>query len=270
MRVEDIDPPRAQPGASDAILRELERFGLEWDGPVSYQSASRPQHDHALEQLNAQGAIYKCGCSRRDLDRASSSSLGPIYPGTCREGTRAKITALRVRTTNEVLTFDDLIQGRQQHQLERESGDFVVLRKDHLIAYQLAVVVDDYLQGVTEVVRGIDLMDSTPRQIWLQQLLGYTTPVYAHIPIAVDAKRRKLSKSQGAPPVAGMRAVAVLFAALKFLGQEPPPALQGVNSTELLAWAIDAWDIERLRGQTQRLVPENLNQLPKSGTGENP
>jgi len=270
VRVEDIDPPRAKPGASDAILRELERFGLEWDGPVSYQSGSRLQHDRALEQLAAQGATYECGCSRRDLEVKSSSSLGPIYPGTCREGTRARVTALRVRTDNRLLTFDDLIQGKQQHHLERESGDFVVLRKDRLIAYQLAVVVDDHLQGVTEVVRGIDLMDSTPRQIWLQQLLGYETPVYAHIPIAVDDNGRKLSKSHGAPPVAEMHAVAVLFAALQFLDQEPPPALRHASLNALLDWAIDAWNIDRLRGKTERLTSENLYHMPKSGAVKKP
>ncbi|MGI9200318.1 MAG: tRNA glutamyl-Q(34) synthetase GluQRS, partial [Woeseiaceae bacterium] len=147
VRVEDIDPPREQDGATDLILKALERYGFEWDGHVSYQSQSRAHHDNALNHLLQSGAAYPCGCSRRDLEAAPVSALGSIYPGTCRSGTNATETAIRVRTTNESVYFSDALQGEQVHHLERESGDFVVLRKDGLIAYQLAVVVDDHLQG---------------------------------------------------------------------------------------------------------------------------
>jgi glutamyl-Q tRNA(Asp) synthetase len=195
---------------------------------------------------------------------------GPVYPGTCRNGTSATDTALRVRTDNTEIRFDDLIQGEQSHHLESEAGDFVVLRKDKLIAYQLAVVVDDQLQGITEVVRGLDLMESTPRQIWLQRLLGYTTPAYAHIPIAVDASGHKLSKTQGAAGVTIENASNTLHSAMAFLGQKPPPSMRGAPLKEIWDWAFDAWDISVLRGTTQRTWSEKLDQTPNSEGRKNP
>jgi glutamyl-Q tRNA(Asp) synthetase len=264
VRVEDIDPPREQPGASQSILATLEAFGFSWDGDVSYQSNSQDSHQIAIEQLLAAGHAYKCGCSRRDLANSPAGASGPIYPGTCRNGTAATETALRVRTDNTDIRFVDRIQGEQLHQLENEAGDFVILRKDGLVAYQLAVVVDDHLQGITDVVRGLDLMESTPRQIWLQRLLGYDTPDYAHIPIATDEAGYKLSKSHGAAAVATENPAGTLHTALAFLGQDPPSGLRNARLTDIWDWAASAWDISRLRGVRQRAISGNLDQLRNS------
>ena len=203
VRIEDIDPPREQPDSVTQILRALEAYGFEWDGEVSLQSANREAQDAAAESLLNQGLAYRCGCSRRDLQSERQGKLGTIYPGNCRAGFGGDEYAIRVRVDDEPVVFEDRLQGPQSQSLESESGDFIIVRRDGLIAYQLAVVVDDSLQGITEVVRGIDLMDSTPRQIWLQRLLGLSTPAYMHIPVAVNAAGQKLSKSTGA---AGIRA----------------------------------------------------------------
>ncbi|MGI9220942.1 MAG: tRNA glutamyl-Q(34) synthetase GluQRS [Woeseiaceae bacterium] len=264
MRIEDIDPPRAQAGAVDLILKALDAYGFEWDGAVSYQSDSRTAHTEALRALTQQGLAYPCGCSRRDLDNALVGTLGTIYPGTCRDGTEAAETALRVRTNNEPIEFEDLLQGHQEQYLERESGDFVILRKDGLVAYQLAVVVDDHLQGITDVVRGIDLMDSTARQIWLQQLLGYRTPSYAHILVATNKSHQKLSKSHGAIAVPIDNPATTLHAAFETLHQHPPEALKKSSTSDIWAWAHEHWEISRIEGQEQQFAPEDLYQLSNS------
>ena len=251
LRVEDIDPPREQPGATKEILEALEAYGFDWDGPVSYQSASRDQHDAALHSLLDRQFAYPCGCSRRDLTGAPQSSLGTIYPGTCRNGTDADETAIRVLTNDTAVTFKDGLQGQQSQHLETESGDFVVLRKDGLIAYQLAVVVDDHLQGITDIVRGIDLMDSTPRQIWLQQLLGYATPNYVHMPVATNKRGQKLSKSFGAGGILLDQVPATLHAALDTLGQKPPADLVTSSLENIWVWAQDHWNIDVLQGKTE-------------------
>jgi len=256
LRVEDIDPPREQPGATQQILQALETYGFEWDGPVTYQSASRRSHDEALASLLDRGLAYRCGCSRRDF--------GAIYPGTCRTGSEAAETAIRVRTTNAVLTFVDRLQGSQSQRLESESGDFVILRKDGLIAYQLAVVVDDYLQDITDIVRGIDLMDSTQRQIWLQQLLDYATPNYVHIPVATNEHAQKLSKSYGAGGILLDQASETLYSALQTLGQNPPEELATAALGDAWKWAHENWNIDVLQGQTMRPVANNLYQPGKS------
>ena len=198
LRIEDIDPPREQAGAADAIIAALDAFGFEWDGPVLFQSRSHAEHLAALDALAAQNMTYRCGCSRKDLAGAPTGPLGVIYPGTCRSGSSAEEYAIRVCVDAETVEFDDRLQGRQVQSLAAESGDFIVRRRDRLIAYHLAVVVDDHLHGVTDIVRGIDLMDSTPRQIFLQQHLGYRVPTYAHIPVAVHPDGDKLSKLTGA------------------------------------------------------------------------
>ncbi len=251
LRIEDIDPPREQPGATTRILAALEAYGFEWDGPTSFQSASRDAHDAAIERLLMGKLAYPCGCSRRDLACAPHGSLGVIYPGTCRDGCDSDETALRVRTNNEAMTFVDGLQGSQSQRLESESGDFIVLRRDGLIAYQLAVVVDDDLQGVTDIVRGIDLMDSTPRQIWLQQLLGFATPNYLHIPVAVNADGQKLSKNTGADGLPVDDVETTLVEALQALGQEPPADLDKSGLPEIWQWAGEHWDIAVLKRQEQ-------------------
>ena len=251
LRVEDIDPPREQPGATDDILRVLENYGFEWDGPISYQSTSQDAHVDAIQSLKDAGKAYPCGCSRRDLAAVPRGPLGVIYPGTCRNGCVASDFALRVLTDDIPVGFDDQLQGSQVQRLESESGDFIILRRDGLIAYQLAVVVDDNLQGITHVLRGVDLMDSTPRQVWLQQLLGYSTPEYCHIPVAINERGQKLSKSHGAKGVAIDQAETNLVSALEMLGQRPPRDLRSAPLSEVWQWAQEHWDVNVLVGQTE-------------------
>ena len=248
LRVEDIDPPREQAGASDEILTALEAHGFEWDGPVTWQSDSRAAHEDAIQSLLDAGLAYRCGCSRRDLADAPRGPLGIIYPGHCRDGCNADEYALRVRTEQTPVQFADRLQGPQSQTLESESGDFIILRRDRLIAYQLAVVVDDHLQGITDVVRGVDLLDSTPRQIWLQQLLGYTTPGYCHLPVAINEQGQKLSKSHGAPGVLIDTAGRNLWNALSLLRQAPPAELRSAPNASIWQWALEHWDIGALVG----------------------
>jgi glutamyl-Q tRNA(Asp) synthetase len=250
VRIEDIDPPREQAGATQEILAALECYGFEWDGPIVYQSASDKQHHEAIDALFEKDLAYRCECSRKDLADVPRGPLGLIYPGTCRSGSDADETATRVRTSDEPVAFDDGLQGPQSLRLESESGDFVILRRDGLVAYQLAVALDDALQGVTEIVRGIDLMDSTPRQIWLQQCLGLDTPRYQHIPVAVHPDGNKLSKLTGAEGISKTAVEPVLIAALDALGQQPPLELKDAARAEIWAWADQHWQIDVLRGLT--------------------
>ena len=254
LRVEDIDPPRAQPGATDLILSALESYEFEWDGAVSFQSASHDSHEAAVQNLLKSEDAYHCGCSRRDLSSAETGPLGTIYPGTCRAGCGTEEFAIRVRTNDDALSFDDGLQGRQSQCLESESGDFIIKRRDGLIAYQLAVVVDDFEQGITEVVRGIDLMDSTPRQLWLQQLLGFPSPSYLHMPVAIFPNGQKLSKNTGAPGIPTDRTSETLVAALQALGQQPPDQLERATLGQIWAWAQDNWHLGPMEQETQILV----------------
>jgi glutamyl-Q tRNA(Asp) synthetase len=224
VRMEDLDRPRCAPGAAQAILDTLGRLGLDWDGDVVYQSSRLDRYQHALERL--EDHTYRCGCSRREI---ADSSLGlakdgaPIYPGTCRDGSSRAWRTLRVRTSSEEIRFHDRVQGVQAQVLQRDVGDFVLFRADGVFAYQLAVTVDDAEQGITDVVRGADLLDSTTRQIYLQKLLGAPTPRYLHVPVAVDADGEKLSKQTGAPPIDA--SFAAIRAALRFLGQPEASSL---------------------------------------------
>ena len=249
--MEDIDPPREQPGASDEILSALDRYGFEWDGPVTFQSTSRESHDAAIQILLEAGMAYRCGCSRRDLADVARSPLGIIYPGTCRSGCHSSEYAIRVQTDNDPIHFDDQLQGTQSQALESESGDFIVQRRDGLIAYQLAVVVDDHLQRVTDIVRGIDLMGSTPRQIWLQKLLGYSQPTYSHVLVAINDQGQKLSKSHGAKGVDLDQAGANLITTLEMLGQRPPPELASASITSIWDWAKEHWDHGAVVGKSE-------------------
>lgn len=266
VRIDDIDPPREQPDAAGRILEALDAYGFRRDSDIIYQSNSHEAHRAALEQLIASGVAYPCGCSRRDLRDEVSGPLGQVYPGTCRNGTTAAETAMRVRTNDDPVSFDDRLQGCQALQLESESGDFIIFRRDGRVAYQLAVVVDDHAAGVTDIVRGIDLMASTPRQIWLQRLLGYRTPTYAHIPVAVHPNGDKLSKLTGARGLPLDRPGEVLVAALRTLRQSPPESLADATIDEIWAWAHTHWDIDRLRGSTSvpgiRFVPESPQKPP--------
>jgi glutamyl-Q tRNA(Asp) synthetase len=222
VRIEDLDQPRSVPGAADDILRALERLGLGWDGEVLYQSRRTAHYQEALQQLGSR--TFWCGCTRREI---ADSSLGlatdgaAIYPGTCRGGLAPgkKRRALRVVVDDAPVEFTDRLQGRRSQVLSRDVGDFVLYRADGQFAYQLAVVVDDAAQGVTDVVRGADLLDSTARQIFLQRLLGLSTPRYLHVPVAVTAAGEKLSKQSGAAAVDLSRPERELARALAFLGQ---------------------------------------------------
>jgi len=249
VRMEDIDPPREAPGAAADILRTLERLGLHWDGEVMYQSTRAGAYNDAVDILRRASAVYGCGCSRREIADSSLPGIeGPVYPGTCRAGIepgRAE-RALRVRTDDAVLAFDDRWQGRVECTLARDIGDFVVRRADGLIAYQLAVVVDDAAQGITDVVRGADLLYSTPRQLHLQRLLGLPVPRYAHFPVAVDANGEKLSKQTGAATIADVPALPLLRRALAFLGQDAPAELEQGGIGELWRFAIARWDDRRV------------------------
>ncbi|MFW5452860.1 tRNA glutamyl-Q(34) synthetase GluQRS [Thioalkalivibrio sulfidiphilus] len=234
LRIEDLDPPREVPGAADAILRTLEAFGLSWDGPVLYQSSRLETYWAALDELRAAGHAYDCGCTRREIAEAGQPGLdGPVYPGTCRAGLPPGKAprAVRLRTEAGEITFTDRMQGPIRQDVAREVGDFVIRRADGYFAYQLAVVVDDAFQGITHVVRGADLLDSTPRQILLQRLLGLPTPAYLHHRLVLTPEGEKLSKQTHAPAVDDTNPVPTLIRALEFLG-EPVPRPADVRSPE--------------------------------------
>lgn len=249
VRMEDLDPPRVVSGAADDILRVLEACGMQWDAPVAYQSARSDAYHAALHRLRQAGRVYPCGCSRREIaDSAVAGPEGPVYPGTCRGGVARSRTARaqRLDTSGAMVEFDDALQGRISCRLDREYGDFVLYRADGVYAYQLAVVVDDAEQGITDVVRGADLLGSTPRQIYLQPLLGLAQPRYAHLPVAMNERGEKLSKQTFAAPVDAARPLPALVAALSFLGQQPPRRLVRGTVAELWRWAIENWDLGRV------------------------
>lgn len=249
LRIEDVDTERNVPGAEDAILLALAAFGFEWDGPVLRQTDRLDAYADALDTLRNSGHVYGCACSRSVIERAALALQlppavdgGVVYPGTCRAGLREGTTARawRLRVPEAVIGFDDELQGRIEQHLEREVGDFVLKRADGPYAYQLAVVVDDAFQGVTHVVRGADLLDSTPRQIWLQQCLGVPTPVYRHLPVVLNAAGEKLSKQTRAPALDLTRPASQLAAALRFLGWQVPAEGARWPVSELWAWAFAA------------------------------
>ncbi len=267
VRIEDLDQPRCIPGAADDILRTLESFCLRWDGKVMYQDSRAAAYEAALQQLQDAGMVYRCACTRREIaDSALHGLDGQIYPGTCRHGIPAgkEGRAWRVRTDrisapgwwtwDGSVAFDDALQGRIVQHLEREIGDFVIKRADGLFSYQLAVVVDDTHQGITHVVRGADLLASTPRQIFLQRLLGMHTPHYMHIPVAVNEAGEKLSKQTLAEPVRQGDAE-MLWRVLFVLRQNPPQGLRGETVENVLQWAIANWYPEALKG-IRTLAPQ--------------
>lgn len=246
VRMEDLDSPRVAAGAADDILRTLAAFGLQGDGPVAFQSARYHAYHCALHRLRESRRVYPCACSRREIaDSAVAGTEGPVYPGTCRSGIAAGKTAraLRLDTRGTVIAFEDALQGEIACELEQESGDFVLYRADGTYAYQLAVAVDDAEQGITDVVRGADLLASTPRQIYIQELLGLPRPRYVHLPVAVNAQGEKLSKQTLAQPVDRATPLPALVAALSFLGQNPPRALAQATVGELWSWALENWDL---------------------------
>lgn len=241
LRIDDIDTPRVRSGADRQIINSLEILGLEWDGDIVYQSERPDRYEQALAQLSHRGMLYRCWCPRR-------VTKGKPYPGTCRE--RAEIAgkpyALRVKIPeHEPVIFTDAIQGRLVGRLNELTGDFILRRSDGLIAYNLAVVTDDAAQGITHIVRGADLLDTTFNQVFLQSVLNLPVPVYAHHPLAVDQRGKKISKQDGATDVlAGVSPEEVLFRTLHFLGQGPDPKLAQAGKRDILDWAVANWKID--------------------------
>jgi glutamyl-Q tRNA(Asp) synthetase len=254
VRMEDLDPPREVPGAADAILRTLAAYDFHWDGPVLYQSQRAEAYHEAIARLRRAGLAYDCGCTRKEIRAvAAAAGAGGVYPGTCRGGLPPGKSprAVRLRTYPECIDFADAVQGRSGQVLASEVGDFVVRRADGLFAYQLAVVVDDAAQGVTHVVRGADLLDSTPRQIYLLRCLGLAVPRYTHIPVAASPEGLKLSKQTQAPPLPDDDPVPALVRALAFLGQPLPPRAERMSLAAFWEWAMEVWDPARIPAQPQ-------------------
>ncbi|MBC8017089.1 MAG: tRNA glutamyl-Q(34) synthetase GluQRS [Verrucomicrobia bacterium] len=256
LRMDDLDTPRQVAGMADDILRTMEDFGLEWDGEISWQSRHRDAYRQAFELLQQQGLIYPCGCSRKEIAQAASAPHPDddtiTYPGTCRTGLRpgAQVRSWRVRVTDDELCFDDSRRGRICQNLRQSCGDFALRRGDGEFAYQMAVVVDDALTGVNQVVRGDDLLQSTPRQIFLHRLLGLPQPAYCHLPLVSGPGGEKLSKrdnlvSHHLGTFSG-REGALLLAVLRFLGQMPPQGLAGAGCAEILQWGILYFDVARV------------------------
>jgi len=235
LRIEDIDPPREIAGSASRITQDLARLGLIADGPVLYQSKRLDAYNNAINRLLENGLAYRCACSRKDLPESG------VYPGTCRNGIKdgKEPRSVRFHTDSGVCVFTDKLQGRISESPVDISGDFIIRRADGLIAYQLAVVVDDDFQGVTQVVRGADLLDSTSRQICLQKALGLKSPDYMHLPVVISRDGRKLSKQLHADPVKHQDPAYALAQALKFLGQNPPADL---SLKGLWDWAFEHWN----------------------------
>ncbi len=246
LRMEDIDPPRIQPGAASAILRSLEAHGFTWDEAIVWQSQRQAAYAEALARLRQTERVYACTCSRKDISRnARLGADGPVYPGTCRRHQhQSPHAAFRFFAPNAPIAFTDRLQGRVVCDLGRDLGDFVLRRADGVYSYQLAVVVDDAAQGITHIVRGSDLLVSTPRQIALQKALGLTTPTYLHLPVLLDAAGDKLSKQTLAAPLNNADPLPALLMAMRFLGQSDshPPA----TLSEFWPWATARWSPHRL------------------------
>ena len=247
LRIEDVDTTRRVAGADDTMLRTLDKFGFEWDAEVIWQSKRSAVYEQALEQLIAAELVFPCTCSRKLLAQTAVEQSG-IYPGTCRAQALPfpHEHAIRVRVPDISIGFKDAIFGEYQQSLASECGDFVIKRRDSLFAYQLAVVVDDAEQGVTEIVRGADLLDSTPRQIFLQQCLDYAQPDYLHLPLILDQEGHKLSKSAGAAELDSARPSNSIYAALKHLGQQPPAELAQAGIVDIWQWAVENWNIHQI------------------------
>ena len=276
LRMEDLDPPRVVPGAADEILFALESLGLHWDGEVVWQSRRSAAYAAAMDSLRVRGLIFDCACTRREIQLHRSligeegpppgkegpafAEEGPVYPGTCRFGLPAgrKPRTLRIRVPEEQVCFTDGVFGSLGQLLSRDVGDFVLRRADGLFAYQLAVVVDDAESGVNQVVRGADLLSSTPRQIFLNANLGAAVQEYIHLPLVVDENGKKLSKQQGAAGIDySGNAGGLMSEALSFLGQDLPAELLGAPPGEQLLWAIHDFDLKKISASSSSLSVNN-------------
>jgi glutamyl-Q tRNA(Asp) synthetase len=261
LRMEDVDTPRVVAGAADAILRTLEAYGFEWDGEVMYQSRRGEAYQAALERLQAQGLVYACRCSRKQLGETAKRGIdGLVYSGVCRNRPPfPEPAALRLIAPARRIAFVDAWQGRVACNLQAESGDFVLKRADGVYAYQLAVVVDDAEQGITDIVRGADLMTSTPRQIAVQHYLGLPTPRYLHLPVVLDAAGDKLSKQTLAAPIDDKRPLPALLAALGFLGVGEVRSVGSLD--EFWAQARERWPSAGLPLRGRRPFHETTSEI---------
>ena len=251
VRMEDLDQAREMPGSANSILRTLEVFGFTWDGEVIRQSRRSDAYKAAIEQLQQDGVAYPCSCSRKEM--AASGQIGEggvIYSGSCRDRVRSRhdINALRLRIDAGSIEMEDSVRGHYSQNLQQEVGDFVIRRADGLHAYQLAVVVDDAWQQITHVVRGADLLFSTPRQIYLQQRLAFARPCYAHLPLVLDSGGNKLSKQSASTPVEMNDPLPALLSALKHLGQKMPTE-RPATVAEFWDWAITHWRLRHVPGR---------------------
>jgi glutamyl-Q tRNA(Asp) synthetase len=246
LRIEDLDRPREVAGSADGILHTLEQFGFEWDGAVTRQYDRAERYEEALSSLHAQQRIFACRCSRAQLHAQFEDELR--YPGTCRtrqlgQGTSA---AIRVRVDSEHVLFTDRIQGTYRQNVAQAVGDFILKRRDQIYAYVLAVTVDDAAQGVTHIVRGADLLDNTPRQIYLQRLLGLSEPSYAHVPVLTEADGGKLAKSRRSVRLSADAPLPQLCSVFSLLGMAPPPSLASATIAAAWDWAIAQWSLDKV------------------------
>jgi len=249
LRIDDLDPPRVAPGAVESILRCLEALGFQWDGAIVYQSRRMPAYHAALHQLRALGAVYPCACSRKEIaDSALAATESKIYPGSCREGLPSgrRARALRLKVAGIRVEFEDGLLGPQLRDFGREFGDFVLYRADGVYAFHLAAAVDDAEYGMTDIVRGADLLESSARQLGLMALLGHRAPRYMHLPVAVDRSGEKLSKQTKAVPVDPARPLSVLQAVLRFLNQSSEAQSERMTVDEFWQHAILRWDLARV------------------------
>lgn len=267
LRIDDLDGPRVQPGATDAILRCLERYGFRWDGPVIYQSQRLQAYHAALHRLLQRGHAYPCACSRSDIARTSTLGMeGPIYAGSCRAGmpAAARARSYRLRCEAAQVELEDAVQGRQHMDIGQRLGDFVLYRFDGVYSFHLASAVDDAAFGMTDIVRGSDLLPSSLRQSHLLALLGAPPPRYTHLPIAVDLLGEKLSKQTHALALDMADPRAMLMQAMAFLGQSPPAAMAQASLDSFWRWAFANWRLEDVPKQLQR-GGSSFTHAPRSG-----
>lgn len=252
VRIDDVDIGRSIAGADKVILQQLEQLGLFWDEEVVYQSKRSNHYQAALEKLESINSTFACYCTRKEI-------ANRVYPGTCRKGIKSGRTrySIRIKTDNNPVEITDLLQGQYSQQLQSETGDFIIKRADGYFAYHLATVIDDAEQNITEIVRGLDLLDSTPRQVYLQKQLSLPTPRYLHMPVATDSSGKKISKSDNAQAITAKNNISTLFNALTFLGFNPPEQLMQTDVESILNWGVANWNITQLPTEKEITVSDN-------------
>jgi len=257
VRIDDLDPFRSKQAYSTRILKTLEQYSLTWDEDIFYQSSRQEAYKQAVNDLNRRQLLYPCQCSRKDL--AKRLSKNNIYDGYClnHQPSADVATSLRIKVSGESIILNDIIQGTSQQNLAKQLGDFVIFRKDHVYAYHLAVVLDDHKQNISDILRGYDLLESTYRQIYLQQRLQIATPSYAHIPVIIDAEGAKLSKQTFASDVSLAPVRETLINVLAHLNLNPPKELIASPPTEILDWAINKWSLNKVQAKDSIVLQTN-------------